>query len=215
MITPQEFALRWQDTQIDTQIARLVAENADYNYADNVWGCSPLVRYELNVVNNLPLSEEAKHFLCEAGLPSQIFDWRLDHLPGNLPPLPNAMEGYYFPEGYSRYRVLGAAFWKELEICFGFLCLDLEADGRVVAIWSGFEEAQFLNSSIAQFAEYVLLFRDFNEWCSIHHPYPLSEPEDTGINQHIEQVLEQLKLVDPHVHDYDWLNQPWSVQVPP
>jgi hypothetical protein len=105
MITPQEFVLRWRDTHIDTKIARLAAENNDFDDF-NRWGCSPLVRYEPAVVNSLPLSEEIRHFLCEVGLPNRIFNWRLDYLPRTLPPLTEAVEGYTFPDDCARYLVL-------------------------------------------------------------------------------------------------------------
>ena len=160
------------------------------------------------MVNRLPLSEEARHFLCEAGLPSRIFDWRLDYLPRTLPPLPDAVDGYPFSDDCARYRVLGVqlvdAYWGE-EVCFSFLCLDLQSGGRVVNIWTGHEDkAQFLNSSIPQFAEYVLLFRNSMEWCLIHHPYPLSEPDDDDLRQHAEHVVRQMQEVDPQVGEHDW-----------
>lgn len=217
MITPQEFVLRWRDTHINTQIARLAAKDNDFDDFD-LWGCSPLVRYESAVVNSLPLSKAVRHFLCEAGLPGRIFSWRLNYLPKTLLPLTEAVEGYTFSEDCARYRVLGVqlvdASWGE-EVCFSFLCLDLKSGGSIVNMqWvdNKDNEVQFLNSSVPQFAEYVLLFRSFLEWCLTHHPYPLSEPNNEDILQHAQQVIQQMQRIDPQVGQHDWQNRLWEMQ---
>jgi hypothetical protein len=166
MISPEEFIARWSDTKL-----------ADLDQQqDNIWGVSPLVRYDPQVVERLPLPPASQRFLIEAGLPEWTFHgWRFSYPSNSLPPITEAFDSLLYPSSYARYRVLGADVMEAERNTFtevfilSAICLDVEGSGQVVKIMTDENwPVKLLNSSVMQLAEFILLYRQYIEWRLLH-----------------------------------------------
>jgi hypothetical protein len=181
MITPQEFITIWSNEQ--------------------------LVRYEPAIVKTLLVSDEAKHFLTELGLPKRFKGDIFDLPPNSLPSLPEALPHYHLSQEYQRYRLLGVEAFVDLSgktIPMYFICLDNHEGGRIFKI-NNIEglPAVFLNSSIEQLAEYLLILRQHQEWVEKNNPpYKKSSQTDAEymhqlrewVTEHAPSILEVVSM---------------------
>ena len=75
---------------------------------------------------------------------------------------------FHLSDAYRRYRFVGKAqipIAEGLAKTISFYCLDEQASGRVVNLkFSEGLPMTFVNSSIEQFAEFLLLLRQYTEW---------------------------------------------------
>jgi hypothetical protein len=82
--------------------------------------------------------------------------------------MPEVIPKFHLPDKYRRYRLFGKGQipgGDEPPITVCFFCLDIEADGQVVRLeFSEGLPVKFVNSSIEQFAVFLLLFREEQEW---------------------------------------------------
>lgn len=189
MINPDEFAALWTNEQF-IQVQPEIAKK---------WGTVDLVRYNIDDMEKLSIPESSKHFLKVAGLPRRAHQQlRFDVPPNTLPEFTKVCSNV--KEEYARYHLLGIdafdgyredGIWEL--ISSGFICLDEKEYGRVVII-SNEEKypVHLLNSSVAQLAEYLLIFRQHLQWkiemknLASHHEREL----------HNQEVVRRLREID-------------------
>ncbi len=197
MVSPEQFVTLWHRTIF----AGLDAEE------ENIWRVPPLVSFDETVVASLPLPETSRRFLTEAGLPTHAFSgWRFGYPSDAMPPLPQAIAGWTYPADYARYRMLGVDEQrtdskKPSGIFYSVICLDLETNGQVVNVMTLPDyPVKFLNSSISQFAEFILLWNQKIEWRTAHKlrwgldDYEVWEQERVAYNL---KMAEQMRRIDP------------------
>jgi hypothetical protein len=135
MITAEEFVARWRD--------------------------SPLIHIPPRDVQKLNIPEPSKQFLVEAGLPKEPYSpLRCDCLEKGLRPLSSFREGKPASCEADRYYLLGS-WGNQL-----FLCLDTGKNGmmcNVKYVDGSVRGGEFVNSSLPQFAECVLVERELTE----------------------------------------------------
>jgi hypothetical protein len=186
---PHEFVIRW---------------NEQNGMAGSDWGSDTLVLFNPKNVEALQIPAASKSFMIEAGLPAKTMVSILFDLPPNtLPRLPEALTGQVsLPESYNRYRLLGkyTETYRGTEIAFYYYCIDEAENGEIVVVdpqenWS----ARFLNSSIQQLAQFLLLFRQSYIWTlqnGFTGPKERTMSWDEGLEQG-QHMLALFREVDP------------------
>jgi len=128
-ITPEQFTAMW-NTSID----------------------GSLLRFDEEALAAVPISGEAKRFLCEAGLPGDsapYLEFRSGE--GSLSDLKTA---FGMPKEYSAYWLLGTTGYGD-PVC-------LKAGGSEV-VYIRMDDGgteRFINSSVPQFAEFLLVYAE-------------------------------------------------------
>lgn len=121
----------------------------------NAWNTAvdgPLLRFDPEALEAVPLSDEARHFLCEAGLPADsapYLEFRSGE--GTLSDLKTA---FGMPREYSAYWLLGTTGYGD-PVCLKagssqVVCIRMDRGGTE---W-------FINSSVPQFAEFLLVYAE-------------------------------------------------------
>src|SRR5579871_6693311 len=134
-----------------------------------LWGSEDLMSYDRSRVQALTIPAVSKRFLIQAGLPC-LYPTQFP-----CPELPLLGEtygsDYTFPAECFPYRVLSVIIHKNTvtmeDSIFAFYCLDEQAVGRIMELYSGVSKEMrvyFRNSSIPQFAEFCLVFRQYDRW---------------------------------------------------
>lgn len=116
------------------------------------WEGAPLVRATPEAVERLLITEEAKSFLRDAGLPSQTeteHNLRFDSLREGIPRLSDSLSNSLEGKSFERYQKIGASV-------SGHVCVDEKEGGHVVVVYAAINEVHFLNSSVPQLAESLL-----------------------------------------------------------
>lgn len=154
----------------------------------NQWGAEGLLRYEPAALEGVDIPEVSKRFLVEAGLPRQAdLELEFDLSPEELPTLPEALEEENLPAFFDRYRPIGVDTATTI-------CLDERDKGRIYAVdIDGAIPTRFMNSSVPQLAEFLLVFRD---GAGVTLPTLASEKELEASAQALE---EQFRRIDPAV----------------
>jgi hypothetical protein len=131
-ITAEEFRTRW-----------------------NAGGGSKLLTFHPKAVAPLRIPDEAKEFLSKAGLPESAPPFLTFQYDRTNFVLPTVTEMWTLPPEFARYRQIGDTGNEDP------ICLDEEKNGMVVCLNqdSDFERV-FVNSSVAQLAECLLVFRE-------------------------------------------------------
>lgn len=152
------------------------------------WGAAELLRYEPAALEGVHIPDISKRFLVEAGLPRQAdLELDFDLSPDELPTLPEALEEDNLPATFDRYRPIGVDTATTI-------CLDERDNGRIYAVdIDGNIPTRFLNSSVPQLAEFLLVFRN---GAGIKLPTLASE-EDLEASAHA--LEEQFRHIDPAV----------------
>ncbi len=120
------------------------------------WGAE-LVRAAPSAVQDLPVPEESRRFLVEAGLPPKS-PWELSFTLGDrIPALPEAVPEAANRPDLATYRRIG-------QDTATHICLDLAREGRLMSV--GLEPwreipIRFVSTTVPQLAEMLLLSRDF------------------------------------------------------
>ena len=176
MITPEDFLARWQSNK--------------YIPEEPEWASRELVRYAPAIVERLNIPLSSKRFLTEAGLPLQpirhvrfdLFDlWN-----NRFPAIPDIFPTDQPPPEYRRYRVIrvteiagpDSRLWP-----ITYYCVDEQENGRVINF--SYDEGwkvDLVNSSVEQFAEYCLLFRESRAWGQQHFQKHLRRYENKEID---------------------------------
>lgn len=122
-------------------------------WADN----SSLQRFSRSNLRGVKLSSDSKAFLIKAGLPGDAAPF-LCFGPPQKGVLPRLSSEWNLPDTYRRYRVIGS------EGSGDDICIDEEGQGKVVHLNhdDNFREV-FINTSIPQLAESLLICRTFGE----------------------------------------------------
>lgn len=183
MITPQEFIRTWQSGN--------------------------LVTFSPAVVQHLNLAESSKLFLTEAGLPNQHIGLDTDiRICPELPLLGETFgNSFLFPDGCAPYRVLYLVEWRQdnsNEIFF-FGCLD--ELGQVIAVftdWDGSIAVDFQNSSVQQYAAFLLVVDEYDRWMDARRqnrkqfgqPFTYAQ-----WNAKSEEVHQTLRSIDPQAFE--------------
>jgi len=117
------------------------------------WG-GGLMPYAPSAFDDVALPLVSKRFLIEAGLPQQAgLGLEFDLPPDKLPALSEAFEED-LPAGLDRYRPIG------LDAATA-ICLDALDGWRLYAVdIDGAFPTRFVNSSVPQLAEFLLVFRE-------------------------------------------------------
>ena len=169
------------------------------------WGSQNLQRYDAGIINSLTISAESKLFLIEAGLPRVTMRYLyFDVPPNDLPLLSSLWDGRFLPpQSCASYRVIGIhafSMQKYLDQKSEILiCIDEEQGGRIVNViaenkWIGQKnwKVNFMNSSVSQFAEFLLIFRQNSEWKQANW----NNRTEKEILKHGKKVIERLRDVD-------------------
>ena len=200
MISPEEFVTRWHDT-------RLAELDVEEKYT---WGISPLVSFDDQSVARLSIPDAIRNFLVEAGLPMHVWSeyngWRFGYPSNALPPITEVTGGLMSVLPYSHYFVLGVDVLTSdgaAEFFTSVICLDLESGGTVVEVISYPDHPiKFLNSSVCQLAEFILLWRQMIEW-EITHQFKLDLHNFESWNEERVSyrltVMAQMRQLDPPV----------------
>jgi hypothetical protein len=178
------------------------------------WHGEPLVRAEMSVLQNINIPQTSKQFLCEAGLPRTIWNSVcFDRLAGNLLPLSLALEGKYglLPE-LNRYRIIGETQYNQ------YFCVDEDGSGKVIrylepypySIW-GYKPVNLINSSVAQFAESLLVHQDFEPIFDREAKIAESDSsnsQESDLAYHkakmlLDRLLKDLRNIDPDAMNED------------
>jgi hypothetical protein len=193
MMTPQEFVRRW--------------------------GSEDLERFAPATLESINLTDEAKQFLVEAGLP------RRAPFPGGgwtgwppqeqslykgftlLPPVnpPQAQDGceeFDLLEAVRQFRLLAVTPYRL------FIAIDQKRHGRIVrhaedGLRTG--RSYFMNSSIPQLAESLLVYRNYSQRCQEwetemqHRPNPewMLRPQSF-----VDSVVQEIGRIDPEAMAY-------------
>jgi len=138
------------------------------------FGIDNLVRYDETVINNLTIPSYSKRFLIDIGLPKAYYSegWIAFNVLQDVPLLGAAFgDVYSLPHDYLAYRVFCTTAFEDIGIggdnVICFYCLDEQTSGRVIQVrqpFGGPWVAGLLNSSIPQFAEFLLTLRQFDHW---------------------------------------------------
>ncbi|WP_169577842.1 SUKH-4 family immunity protein [Saccharibacillus kuerlensis] len=123
-----------------------------FNTAWNTSVDGALQRFDPEALAQVPITEEARRFLCEAGLPADsapYLEFRSDE--GRLSDLKTA---FGMPKQYSAYWLLGSTGYGD-PVCLKagssqVVCIRMDQGGTE---W-------FINSSIPQFAEFLLVYAE-------------------------------------------------------
>lgn len=152
------------------------------------WGTNQLLRYEPVAVEGVRIPEVSKRFLIEAGLPGQAGpDLEFDLAGNNLPTLTEALAEENLPTKFNRYRPLGVDTATTI-------CLDEQDGGRIYAVdIDGVVPTRFMNSSVPQLAEFLLVFRN---GAGVTVP-ALASDED--LEASARALEEQFRHIDPAV----------------
>jgi len=150
MITPDEFAMRWE--QGEQELARM-----EPHYVP-----SPLSNAEAWMLKDKPISAEVKKFLIHAGLPSSAAPFlTFEHVEEGLPPIWNMWGSIGdWSEGdilrLKRYYLVGQ------DGNGNAICIDTENKEYVVLLdhEDNFRTSQFVNSSVFHLAECLLSYRE-------------------------------------------------------
>jgi hypothetical protein len=103
----------------------------------------------------LRIPDEAKEFLTRAGLPESAPPFLTFTYDQTNFVVPRLVETWMLPPEFARYRQIGDTGFEDP------ICLDEEKNGMVVYLNQDEEfEKVFINSSVAQLAECLLVFRE-------------------------------------------------------
>lgn len=152
------------------------------------WGEDQLLRYEPTALENVDIPNASKQFLIEAGLPRHAgLELEFDLSASELPTLPQALEEENLPASFNRYRPIGVETATTI-------CLDEQDNGCIYAVdIDGTLPTRFMNSSVPQLAEFLLVFRS---GAGIALPKLASERDlQTSANA----LEEQFRRIDPAV----------------
>jgi|SRR5579871_4398087 len=171
MLTPEQYIEEWE---ADSQLRAIAGLPPEWDER---------LCFDPSVVQDLPISPLDKQYLINVGLPKFLMPW--DKLYFDLPPytLPSLTEKFGCSPECQRYRLLGGKIMDcnedEAELFIDeephyfrwYVCLDVEQNGRVVAASAepGSDEPPWVdlyNSSLAQFAEVMLVLRHASVWLS-------------------------------------------------
>lgn len=152
------------------------------------WGADQLLRYEPAALEGVHIPDASKRFLIEAGLPRQAsLELEFDLSADELPTLPEALEEERLSAGFNRYRPIGVDTATTI-------CLDEQDNGHIYAVdIDGTIPTRFMNSSVPQLAEFLLVFRS---GAGITLPKLASE-ENLEASAHA--LEEQFRRIDPAV----------------
>jgi hypothetical protein len=181
VITPHEFIARWG-------------------------GLETFVSYDAEVVHSLAVSEETKAFLIYPGMPS--IDNTFLITDNRLPTLEDAFGTRYAQDGHilapecRHMRVLGT-YENDMPAAL----LDDGNDGTIAQL--GFDPSGnlypiFCNSTIHQFAEFRLIFKEFFDWIGLQREAfgdDASHAFVTTVEDFGRGVALRLREVDPAVSD--------------
>lgn len=151
------------------------------------WNADALMRYEPAALDGVHIPEISKHFLIEAGLPRQAdLELEFDLSSDELPTLPEALEED-LPARFNRYRPIGVDTATTI-------CLDERDNGRIYAVdIDGNIPTRFMNSSVPQLAEFLLVFRN---GAGVELPQLASEEELEASALALEH---EFRRIDPSV----------------
>jgi hypothetical protein len=121
-----------------------------------LWGTDgPLQQFSRTVIERLSIADADKDFLVQAGLPKSAAPF-LAFGRHTYAQLPTVTEIWHRPESFARYRIIGDDGEGSP------IALDEEQKGEVVLIDHEFKFARiFINSSIRQLAESLIVYRQF------------------------------------------------------
>ncbi len=130
----------------------MTMEPEQFNAVWNTELDGPLLRFDAEALEAVPLTEEARRFLIEAGLPGDsapYLEFRSGE--GTLSDLKTA---FGMPKEYSAYWLLGTTGYGD-PVCLKagssqVVCIRMEQGGTE---W-------FINSSVPQFAEFLLVYAE-------------------------------------------------------
>jgi len=136
------------------------------------WRASGLVTYEVAAVQMSAIPQVSKSFLIEAGLPCVYLSSHVNYTALRHLPVLNdtCTKSLSFPVGCAHYRVfceVKSTLLNDTKDVLGYYCLDENNNGQVVQVFSdgtGYMQKGFLNSSIPQFAEFLLILSDYYAW---------------------------------------------------
>lgn len=119
------------------------------------WGSKEvLLKYSMRSLSDVSMSDADKRFLIEAGLPDSAAPFLSFESP-ERGPLPTVMEIWHQDDRFRRYRIIGFNGSGDP------LALDDGAEGEVVYLnHDNYFQRVFVNSSVRQLAECLLLYRE-------------------------------------------------------
>jgi hypothetical protein len=121
----------------------------------NAGGGSKLITFHPKALAPLKIPVDAKEFLTRAGLPESAPPFLTFDYDRTSFVVPKMTETWTLPAEFARYRQIGETGNEDP------ICLDEESNGMVVCLnHEGDFERVFINSSVAQLAECLLVFRE-------------------------------------------------------
>ena len=152
----------------------------------------PLVRFDAAAISNVALPPESKEFLTSVGLPIRRLRFApMTHLHANLPRLLDVTTDEVVPHGSSNLHVF--SHHERIGRVTQYNCIAVPS-GRVYGLsvhryGSGPPTMTqvFANSSILQFAQFILLLNEYGDWI---HRHIESQPEIDEIDENWFNVLE-------------------------
>lgn len=159
-----------------------------FNAAWNTAVDGPLLRFDPEALESVPITEEAKQFLCEAGIPSDsapYLEFRSGE--GRLSDLKTA---FGMPKEYSAYWLLGTTGYGD-PVCLKaggsqVVCIRMDRGGTE---W-------FINSSVPQFAEFLLVYAELVQR-TIRENGPDAFLENQISPETLKWVVQEFSRIDP------------------
>lgn len=158
----------------------------------------PLVTFTDEAIKDITISENIKLFLKTAGLPESAAPF-LSFEELKSTPLASVSKEWGLPEEYERYKIIGSNGSGDP------VCIDINESSSIVYLnHDNYFKRVFINSSIPQLAESLLLFRDFV------HKVQKEYGEDAYLDNRIPDNLihwlyDELKKIDEYSVDLDGL----------